>query len=394
LGTVGAIVFALALAGPVALAAPAAIAVDAVLALFLTGRSSVSRSSIRSAASLVELTVRRLSAALASVAIWAVFEWFVPDYVAGRDIDTAGLTGGLPADAADPSVIGPLWGLAAIGLGRLLRVVHRRAAARSPRPVPRLVLVWLGVAGAAILWRDAPAEDGFDPATRYAIAFAALPVLLAAAYAIEEASRRTVSGAWVLLAVALPLAVRLGTLMATVRTDAPLAWVSLAAIGAAVLWLVTRAIPATGPMPGLRRGMLMAAILLAVGVNSVDGAAVLLDGSPGTGHYQRLVGRLRDVGPADAVVLVADSPPLELAFGLRASFARSEMAITPTWDEAAAFLRRRSEPSSSAAVVAAWGVRGGGAGPAEELQPAGEPLLFGDRELLIYTTPTAEKSAD
>lgn len=386
LGTVAAITFALAVEGPVALAAPAAVAIDAVLALFLTGRNSPQRPSARGAASPTRSTVRRLSAALAAVAVWAVLEGLGPDYVPGHDAKGPVETEAPSLDAADPSIIGPLWGLAAIGLGRLLRVVHRRAAARSPRPVPRLVLVWLAVAGAAVLWRGTPAESGFDPAGRYAVAFAALPVLLAAAYAIEEASRRTVSGAWVLLAVALPLAVRLGTLMAAIRTDAPLAWVSLAAVGVAVLWLVTRVIPAAGSMPGFRRGMLMAAILLAVGVNGGDGAAVLLEGGSGTDHYRRLVARLRDVGPADAVVLVADSPPLELAFGLRASFPRSEAEITPTWDEAAAFLRRLPGAPGSAAVIAAWGVRGGGAGPAEELHPAGGPLLFGDRELLIYTT--------
>lgn len=384
-GTVGAILFALALDGAVALAAPATIAADALLGMFLAGRGSPARHPGRTISPGV-MTARRLAVAFAGILLWGVFEGFSPKHGTSREAE--GLLSAVTLEnAAGTSLIGPLWGLAAIGIGRLLRVIHRRAAARTSRPVPRLVLVWLTVACAALLWRNGPAESGFDPASRYAVAFTALPVLLAAAYAIEEASRRTVSGAWVLLAVALPLAVRLGTLMAAIRTDLPFAWAALAAGVVAVLWLVTRAMPVTGPMPGFRRGMLIAAILLAVVVNSTDGAAALRGGAFGSDHYRRLVGRLRTIGPLDAAILVADSPPLELAFATVASFPRSPVEITQTWDGAKAFLERRVGFDAGAAVVLAWGTHEGGAGPADELHPVGEPLFFGDRELLIYTTP-------
>jgi len=377
-GTVAAIVAALAVAGAAALVVPVVIVADALLGLVLPARPPA-RSSARGAATPAESAARRISTAAAGAAVWAAAEWLVLG-------SSATFGGDGPVDVGDgeASIVGPLWGLAAIGLGRLLRVVHRRAAVKTGRPVPRMVLVWLLAAGGLLLWRGGTPQGDFDPTGRYVVAFASLPVLLAAAYAIEEAARRIVSGAWVLLAVALPLAVRLGTLMATIRAEGPPAWIALAVVGLLAFWIVTRAVPAGLAMPGVRRGMLMGAILVAIAVNGVEGAAVLLRGEPDAEPYRRLTSQLESAGRARAAVLLADGPTLPLTFAVRASYSRAALTVAGSWDQAVAALARSSGDGELSGIVVAWGMREGGGGFAENLTPVGEPLAFADRELLIY----------
>jgi hypothetical protein len=392
---VAAVIGGLLLIGPPALAVPAVIFADALFSLALPARpGGPGRPSARTSLSRGALAFRRSAAALAGAAVWLAID----RVLSGRPGSYAGAAvASVLSPAADPSVaesavVGPLWGLAAIGVGRLLRVVHRRAAARSLRPVPRMILAWLAAAGAAAVWAGAPWDGEFDPAGRYATAFAGLALLFAAAYAIEEASRRSVSGAWVLLAISLPLAVRLGTFMATVRADGPAAWVGLAAAAVAVMWVVTKALPAVLPMPGLRRGVLMGAILLTVALDAADGLSLLLRGRPSDDEYPRLVGQLRAAAPAEAVVLLADAPPPDLAFAVRASYPAAVFDVAPNWDAAAAALVKRFAPADPRRVVVAWGARRGGA-TADTLHPFGDPMLFDDREVLLYTGPSAPADA-
>jgi hypothetical protein len=388
-GAFAAVVAGLLLIGPPALAVPAVIFADALLSLVLPSRSAAARPGARAVVSPGMVAVRRAAAAVAGTATWLGIGRVLSGAPAGSYAGAAVASVLSPAadgSVAEAAVVGPLWGLAAIGVGRLLRVVHRRAVARSPRPVPRMVLVWLFAAGAAVLWAGAPAEDEFDPAGRYATALAGLSLLFAAAYAIEEASRRSVSGAWVLLAVALPLAVRLGTYMATIRADGPAAWIGLATSAVVLMWFATKALPAILPLPGLRRGVLMAAILTAVALDAADGLGLLLRDRPADDSYGRLTAQLRAAGPADAVVLLADAPPPDLVFAVRASYPDADLDIAPSLEEVA----RKFAEAKSRQVVVAWGMkRPAGAASEDVLRPIGEPMLFEDREVLLYTGPGA-----
>ncbi|MDQ3331177.1 MAG: hypothetical protein M3552_11065 [Planctomycetota bacterium] len=386
------------LVGTPALLVPAVIAADAGFAYALSGRTPAVTRPPRGSATLGEILVRRLSAVLAGILVWAVAEQVLTD--ATPSIATAETAAGeidlseTALESAEVPIVGPLWGLAAIGTGRLFRIGNRRAAARSARPVPRLLLVWLIAAGVAALSWGEPSETRFDPGNRYFIAFASLPLLAAAAYGIEEAARRTVSGAWVLLAVSLPLAVRLGSIMASLSSDGPAVWVTLAIVAAAVTWLVAKVLPAVVPMPGLRRGVLMGAILTVIAVDSSDGLAVLFRPAGGDDVYGHLRAQLAAEENIDAVVLLADaSAAPELVFALRSSKPHAVMEIAPTWDEASIRLDRRLGQNPRRTLAAVWGLPDTtGAAAAEELRPIGEPLLFKSRELLLYLSDGAIES--
>jgi hypothetical protein len=412
----------LALVGTPALLVPVIIAADAGFAYFLALRApATTRPGGRSAATPGEILVRRLSAALAGLMIWAVAEQMQPDLTSPADEVTsttatsatgsiAGTTSAAmnPAttastsevemdaaemDAADSElerpngpIVGPLWGLAAIGAGRLIRVVSRRGTARGSRPVPRLLLVWLVVAGGVAISLSEPAGRQFDPGNRYLIAIGSLPLLAAAAYGIEEAARRTVSGAWVLLAVSLPLAVRLGSLMARLSSDGPVVWIALAVGAAAATWLIAKVLPVVVPMPGLRRGVLMGAILVVIAVNSADGLAILFRPTEGNEAYRRLRANLAATETVNSVVLLTDAPLApELVYLLRASKPDALMEIAPTWDEASTRIDRAFGSRPRRTLAAVCGLPDTtGAAAAEELRPMGEPLLFEGRELLLY----------
>lgn len=380
------------LVGPAAITVSVVIVLDAVMALFIPGTRVGDQRQNRGSAGAGAIAACRIAAALVGVLLWIAVEQFVlvEAVVAGNGVP-AGVEPiaeelmDLPMEVV---VIGPLWGLAVIGFGRLLRVISRRASQRSSLPAPRLLFVWFLASTAAILWTSGPDDHGFDPVGRYTIALFSLPFLLTAAYAIEEASRRMISGAWVLLAIALPLAVRLGSLMATFPTDGFGIWIVLAAVGLTAAWLIAKVIPAIVPQTGMRRGALMAAVLAAITVNSADGLGELFRPQRDDDAYRRLIADLDSRRGADAVVLLtAFVPPPELTFAIRATFPKAAMEIASSWDEAAARLEGRFGLTSQEVAVAAWGMRDGvGANSADELLPAGEPLLFAGRELLLYTS--------
>ncbi|MGC1274740.1 MAG: hypothetical protein WBC44_13625 [Planctomycetaceae bacterium] len=380
------------LVGPAAVTVPVVVVFDAVLALMIPGIRFGDQRQTRGSAAAGTIAACRIAAALAGILVWIAVEQFV---LAEADVVGNDMPAGVEPIAAELMdlpmevvVIGPLWGLAVIGFGRLLRVISRRAAQRSSSPAPRLLFVWIFASTAAILWTSGPDDHGFDPVGRYTIALFSLPFLLTSAYAIEEAARRMISGAWVLLAIALPLAVRLGSLMATFSADGLGIWIVLAAIGLVAAWLFAKVIPAIVPQTGMRRGVLMAAVLVAVAVNSADGLGVLFRPQRDDDAYRRLIADLEPRRGADAVVLLtAFVPPPELTFAIRATFPEAAMEIASSWDEASARLEGRLGLTSQEVVVTAWGMREGvGANSAEELLPAGEPLLFAGRELLLYTS--------
>lgn len=376
--------------GSGALVVAAVIAIDAVVEWLLLVQNPVPARAVRGAASIGTIAVVRVAAAGLGVAAWIAIEQALPDRGVPGDgtMDAASLVGELTAMPLETVVIGPLWGLAVVGFGRLLRVLSRRSILRMAWPAPRLLFVWSIAAGIGVLWTSSPLDDPFDPESRYSIALFSLPFLLTAAYAIEEAARRMISGAWLLLAVALPLAMRLGSVMATFPHDGPGLWIVLGALGLAAAWIFARVIPAIVPQTGMRRGVLMSAVLLAIGINSADGLGVLFRPQNDDAAYRHLIADLEPHRGSEAVVLLtASAPPPELVYALRATFPEAAMEIATSWDEAASRLESRSGLETFSVVVTAWGMREGlGANSAEELLPSGEPMLFSDRELLLYTS--------
>lgn len=388
-----AVVFSIALGmwlvGPVAFLAPIIIAADTVFAYILARRAPPAPRPVgRSATTPAEVASRRLAAALAGVVVWGVAESALPSSAWSAANGGAEAEAGASAEleaSGDVPIVGPLWGLAAIGAGRLLRVLGRRST-RSARPAPRLLLVWLILGGAVFIWPADLSQSQFSPSNSYLLAMGALPLLATAAHGIEEAARRTVSGAWVLLAVSLPLAVRLGSLMASLSSDGPMIWISLVIVASGVAWLVAKVLPAVVPMPGLRRGVLMGAVLTVIAVNGSDGLALLFRGADSDEEYRDLRTLLSMEEPVDAIVLLTDAPVApELAFVLRSSKPHALMEIAPTWDEALVRLDRKVEKRPRRTLAAVWGLPDTtGAAAAEELRPVGDPLLFEGRELLLY----------
>ena len=188
-----------------------------------------------------------------------------------------------------------------------------------------------------------------------------------------------------LLAVSLPLAVRLGSVMASLSSDGPTFWIVLAAVASVGAWLVAKVLPAVVPMPGLRRGVLMAAILTVIAVNNGDGLALLFHGADSDETY-------RDLRTVLATTNLWKPPccspmprlPLNSCL-LRSSKPNAVMEIAPTWDEALVRLDRKLAEQPRRTLAAVWGLPDTtGAAAAEELRPVGDPLLFEGRELLLY----------
>ena len=380
---------ALWLVGPAAFAVPAIIAADALLAYIMARRTPAApKQGGRNLTTPAEVAGRRLATALAGIVMWGIAESALPSStwtISDRSVSTDQEELAELDVIGDVPIIGPLWGLAAIGAGRLLRVLGRRTT-RGTRPAPRLLLPWLVLGAGLLIWTADLSASHFDPANSYLLAMSALPMLASAAYGIEEAARRTVSGAWVLLAVSLPLAVRLGSLMASVSSDGPMAWLSLALAASVIAWLVAKVLPAVVPMPGLRRGVLMVAILAVIAVNSGDGLALLFRGSDSDEPYRDLRMLLAMEEPVDAIVLLTDAPVApELVYVLRSSKPHALMEIAPTWDEASIRLDRKLQKTPRRIMAAVWGLPDTtGAAAAEELRPVGDPLLCEGRELLLY----------
>jgi hypothetical protein len=174
--------------------------------------------------------------------------------------------------------------------------------------------------------------------------------------------------------------------MASLSSDGPTVWVLLAVIALAGAWLVAKVLPAIVPMPGLRRGVLMGAILTVIAVNSSDGLALLFRGTDSDETYRDLRTLLATDEPVDAVVLLTDAPVApELVYAIRSSKPNALMEIAPTWDEASIRLDRKLDKQPRRTLAAVWGLPDtSGAAAAEELRPIGDPLLFDGRELLLY----------
>ncbi len=180
------------LIGTAAFLVPVVIAADALVAYVLARRAPAApRQGGRHVTSPAEVAGRRLAAALAGIVIWGVAESVLPTSTQPIGDLSAAVVSGETAELealADVPLVGPLWGLAAIGAGRLLRVLGRRTA-RGTRPAPRLLLVWLLLGLASFVWPADVSQSHFDPANLYLLAMGALPLLGAAAYGIEEAAR-------------------------------------------------------------------------------------------------------------------------------------------------------------------------------------------------------------
>lgn len=380
---------AMLIVGPIASATAAVLLIDAVHALILGVRQKNGARPGRNVVPPVTIFMRRLSAVVLGLILWGgVNHLLVGDYQA-LTATPAG-AGELiefdePMQRIDSMIIGPLWGLAAIGAGRLLRSVNRRNTVKGNRPTPRLLLPWVIVAGLTFVWLGGTKEMPFNPAGWYMMAQLSLPLLCFAAYAIEEAARRIVSGAWILLAVALPLAVRLGSYMATIGAESSAGWVLTALIAAAVAWIFAKVMPALAVIPGMRRALLMAAVLLAIAVDAMDGVVFLFQETQ-SDAIQQFTAQLTEERPRDSVVLLTDAaPPPELTFVLRSVYPDAAMEIAPSWDQATARLDHRLGPQPRRPIVAAWGLRDAiGAASSEELKVTGKPLLFAGRELLLY----------
>ncbi len=174
--------------------------------------------------------------------------------------------------------------------------------------------------------------------------------------------------------------------MASLSSDGPTFWIVLAAVASVGAWLVAKVLPAVVPMPGLRRGVLMAAILTVIAVNNGDGLALLFHGADSDETYRDLRTVLATDEPVEAAVLLTDAPVApELVFALRSSKPNAVMEIAPTWDEALVRLDRKLAKQPRRTLAAVWGLPDTtGAAAAEELRPVGDPLLFEGRELLLY----------
>ena len=386
------IALSLLVVGPIAMVGAVVLFVDAVLTWLFTPAANGQARPARSARPPAQLCALRLLAAGGGVGLWLMLNGLVPAHYlivpAGRPTELIEPVGLLN----QPELrIGPLWGLAAIGVGRLFRLSYRRGGHRGGRVHPRLVLIWLVVGGGLLLWIPRSSEAQFETSWRYAMACASIPMLIAAAFAIEEAARRAISGAWLLLAIILPLSVRLGDLMAMVSINSPLIWFLFAVAVICTGWLLLLVLRAIVPVSAQRRGLLMGAVLLAIGIAAADGIHRAFREEWYENRTASLMARLRDMRPRDGVVLLTNSPPpVNLVFALRGVFADVPMEIAPTWDEAVNHLSRRGEGDVRRLLAAAWGMGDAiGAASPEALRATGQPLIFKNKSLLLYVSDGA-----
>ncbi len=378
--------------GPVAAVVPAIVVADALLAALTVDRS---RPAARPIGPTFAVTVARIVAAAAGVFAGLALDLADPLSRLSPSVLAAVAPPGFGVEAVDgaAAVLGPLWGLALLGVARLVRVLRSRASAKTNRPLPRLILPWAALAVALYGWVGR--SDGFAPEQRYAAAMLVLPAILAAAYGIDEVARRTVVGGWGAAAVIVPLLVEIPSLAGRRGGDGPGVWIVSATGAVAALWLLLKLRNDRAGSVGLRRGVLMAVLLAGVGLNAAEGlfAAVRREGDLG---YARLRNQVAAAPAPKAVVLLSDGvPPPSLLFAAATAAPDAAFEIAPTWEEIDAGHARRFGPSRPPTLVFAWGGRdAAGAVLAQELKPFGEPILFAGRELLLYVRKDGDADGD
>ena len=383
------IALSLCIVGSVAMVGAVVLVIDAALTWLFHPATNGQARPPRTVRPIGQLAVLRLLAAGGGVGLWLMLNGLVPVHhlivPAVRPailIEPAGLLN-------QPELrIGPLWGIAAIGVGRLFRLAFRRGGQRGARVHPRLVLIWLLVGGGLLLWIPRFSEAQFETTWRYAMACASIPMLIAAAFAIEEAARRAISGAWLLLAILLPLSMRLGDLMAMVSINSPAIWFLVAVAAICIGWLLLLVLRAIVPVSAQRRGLLMGAVLFAIGIAAADGIHRAFREEWHENRTASLMAQLREMRPRDGVVLLTNSPPpVNLVFALRGVFADVPMEIAPTWDEAVNRFNRRGAGEIRHLLAAAWGMGDAiGAASPETLRPTGQPQIFKNKSLLLYVS--------
>ena len=406
------------LVGQTAAVVPMVIVADAALTPLAAGRRD--RSTAKFTTTGQQAMARRVGGLGAGLLGWLLLGTVVPsesEMLVGRAVapvaEQALATGENAAEPVlKPSVarltdplnavlwVGPLWGLVAVGMGRLFNLIRRRAVGRSKQPVPRLLAPWLILGGAAVLWTGGvpsatlgPAAldlTTFNPPARYAVGLTVLPLLLLSAYAIEEAARKAISWLMVGIAIAVPLAMQFGSHLGEWSDHGEHGWLYASATGLVFACLLVRVLAQVFSPQKLFRWLLMCGILLATVVSAAQGVQQAIRCGDTAQADRSFTRELRKAGPAGAVVLLADDePPIELLFELRAADPAAALLISSSWQEASARLERRFGSTRPAVIVAAWGSRdGGGAAANRELISAGRPLLFAGHELLLYTVPS------
>lgn len=391
----GGIAIAMVIVGPLAFYGLVVIVIDAFGCwLFIPGDTTGRTRSPRAALTPRSLLGLRLLGAGLGFVLWLVVDGVFPashwNISAGRLSEVARQESWFTFDSlwSLPEIaIGPLWGLALIGIWRLGRLTKRPSGNRR-RASARLLLTWILAAILLVIWFSpvSLSQSAFDPTTRFVAASAVLPLLIAAAFAIEEAARRTVSGAWIVLAILLPVAIRVGEWIAIISLESPWRWLVICVVILGVGWIGYTILRAIIPAATQRRVMLMGIILFAVGLTAADGMRLVFRENWPRDDMDRLLVQLREAQPRDGVaVLAGGAPPVRLIFAVRGVYLHTPMEIAPSWEEAAERLDLRGAEGRRLAVAWDMGESLGVASPAP-IQPTGEPLLFEDRPLLIYVT--------
>lgn len=382
-----AIALSLLVAGPIALAGVLVLVIDTVLSWLFRPSPEVGQRNARTQQPPWRLLgLRALALGLGFFLYWIGGMW-IPEHYLSLETPDQPLIEEVPLELGLPTMqIGPLWGIMAIGIGRLVRLTQRRTGQRSGRYQPRLLLTWVLVSVAMLFWFPQSPDAAFDAKARFVLANASVPLLIAAAFAIEEAARRAVSGAWMILAFLLPLLMRVGDLMAFLPYDLPMVWLGALIVIPVAVWLVLLLMRALIPAGARGRTLLISTMLIVMAVDASDGIRLVFEEELSSNEVQRLADQLREEEPSDGVVILTqEETPLTLVYALRMVYQDVPLKIAPNWDEAVGRMRRDTEQMWHRPLVAGWGQGTSlAAASPDVLRPIGEPLMFQGRALLMY----------
>lgn len=382
-----AIALSLLIAGPIAFAGVLVLVIDTTLAWLFRPSPEVEQRSARTMQPPWKLLgLRVLALALGFLLYWIGGLW-IPEHYLSLEAPDQPYVDEVPLELGLPTMqIGPLWGIMAIGIGRLVRLTQRRVGQRGGRYHPRLLLTWVVVSVAMLFWFPQSPDAAFDAKARFVLANASVPLLITAAFAIEEAARRAVSGAWMILAFLLPLLMRVGDLMAFLPYDLPTIWVIAVFLIPAVIWMMYSLIRALIPVGARGRVLLISTMLIVMVVDASDGIRLVFQEERASSEVQRLADQLREEERCDGVVILTqEETPLTLVYSLRMVYQETPLKIASNWDEAVGRMRRDAEQTWRRPLVISWG-QGAmlAAASPDVLRPIGEPMMFQGRALLRY----------
>ena len=382
-----AIALSLLIAGPIAFAGVLVLVIDTTLAWLFRPSPEVEQRNARTMQPPWKLLgLRVLALALGFFLYWIGGLW-IPEHYLSLETSDQPYVDEVPLELGLPTMqIGPLWGIMAIGIGRLVRLTQRRVGQRGGRYHPRLLLTWVVVSVAMLFWFPQSPDAAFDAKARFVLANASVPLLITAAFAIEEAARRAVSGAWMILAFLLPLLMRVGDLMAFLPYDLPTIWLIALFLIPAAIWMMYSLIRALIPAGARGRVLLISTMLIVMVVDASDGIRLVFQEERSSSEVQRLADQLREEERCDGVVILTqEETPLTLVHSLRMVYQDVPLRIASNWDEAVGRMRRDTEQTWRRPLVISWG-QGAlvAAASPDVLRPIGEPMMFQGRALLRY----------